>query len=90
MVAGCLPGRCHFQTGNLHANQRVEHVRSLLEEIGLEADRVRMINVSAGMGVQFAERAKEMAETITALGPNPLSVRKAQVAPTDAAMEETN
>ena len=90
MVAGCLPGRCHFQTGNLHANQRVEHVRSLLEEIGLEADRVRMINVSAGMGVQFAERAKEMAETITALGPNPLSVRKTQVAPTDAAMEETN
>ncbi|MBW2577948.1 MAG: hydrogenase iron-sulfur subunit [Deltaproteobacteria bacterium] len=90
MVAGCLPGRCHFQTGNLYANQRVEHVRSLLKEIGLEADRVRMINVSAGMGVQFAERAKEMAETITALGPNPLRVRKAQVAPTDAAMEETN
>jgi coenzyme F420-reducing hydrogenase delta subunit len=90
MVAGCLPGRCHFQTGNLHANQRVEHVRGLLEEIGLEAERVRMINVSAGMGVQFAERAKEMAETITALGPNPLSVRKAQVAPTEAAMEETN
>ena len=90
MVAGCLPGRCHFQTGNLHANQRVEYVRKLLEEIGLEADRVRMINVSAGMGVQFAERAKEMAETITALGPNPLRVRKAQVAPTDAAMEETN
>ena len=90
MVAGCLPGRCHFQTGNLHANQRVEHVRSLLEEIGLEADRVRMINVSAGMGVQFAERAKEMAETITALGPNPLRVRKTQVAPTDAAMEEPN
>ncbi len=90
MVAGCLPGRCHFQTGNLHANQRVEHVRGLLEEIGLEADRVRMINVSAGMGVQFAERAKEMAETITALGPNPLRVRKAQAPPRDAAMEETN
>ncbi len=90
MVAGCLSGRCHFQTGNLHANQRVEYVRGLLEEIGLEAERVRMINVSAGMGVQFAERAKEMAETITALGPNPLRVRKAQVPPRDAAMEETN
>jgi coenzyme F420-reducing hydrogenase delta subunit len=90
MVAGCLPGRCHFQTGNLYANQRVEHVRTLLEEIGLEPERVRMINVSAGMGVQFAERAKEMSETITALGPNPLRVRKAQVPPTDAAMEETN
>jgi len=90
LVAGCLPGRCHFQTGNLHANQRVEHVRGLLEEIGLEADRVRMINVSAGMGVQFAERAKEMAETISALGPNPLRARKTPAPPGETAMEETN
>lgn len=90
MVAGCLPGRCHFQTGNLYANQRVEHVRRLLEEIGLESERVRMVNVSAGMGVQFAERAKEMTETITALGPNPLRARRAQTAPSETALEETN
>ncbi|MBW2494839.1 MAG: hydrogenase iron-sulfur subunit, partial [Deltaproteobacteria bacterium] len=76
MVAGCLPGRCHFQTGNLHAKQRVDHVRELLEEIGLEPERVRMVNVSAGMGVQFAENAKDMSETIAALGPNPLRVPK--------------
>jgi len=42
------------------------------------------------MGVQFAERAKEMAETILALGPNPLRVRKAQAPTREAAMEETN
>jgi coenzyme F420-reducing hydrogenase delta subunit len=90
LVAGCLSGRCHFQTGNLHANQRVEHVRGLLEEIGLERERVRMINVSAGMGVQFAERAKEMAETISALGPNPLRARRAQAAPSASAIEDTN
>ena len=24
MVAGCLPGRCHFQVGILYANQRVQ------------------------------------------------------------------
>jgi F420-non-reducing hydrogenase iron-sulfur subunit len=83
MVAGCLPGRCHFQTGNLYANQRVEHVRALLKEIGLESERVRMVNVSAGMGVQFAERAKEMTETITALGPNPLPARSAGTAPSE-------
>ncbi len=90
LVAGCLSGRCHFQTGNLHANQRVEHVRGLLEEIGLERERVRMINVSAGMGVQFAERAKEMAETISALGPNPLRAQRAQAAPSASAIEDTN
>ncbi|MBW2541140.1 MAG: hydrogenase iron-sulfur subunit [Deltaproteobacteria bacterium] len=90
MVAGCLPGRCHFQTGNLHAKQRVDHVRELLEEIGLEPERVRMVNVSAGMGVQFAENAKDMSETIAALGPNPLRVPKSQASTTDAALEGTN
>jgi len=90
MVAGCLPGRCHFQTGNLYANQRVEHVRALVEEIGLEAGRVRMVNVSAGMGVQFAERAKEMTEAIAALGPNPLRARRAATPPSENAVEETH
>jgi F420-non-reducing hydrogenase iron-sulfur subunit len=90
MVAGCLPGRCHFQTGNLHANQRVEYIRHLLDEIGLEGERVRMVNVSAGMGVQFAERAKEMAESINALGPNPLRKKRPGAAPSARAMEETN
>jgi hypothetical protein len=49
-----------------------------------------MVNVSAGMGVQFAERAKEMTETITALGPNPLRKRRAGTAPSETALEETN
>jgi len=90
MVAGCLPGRCHFQTGNLYANQRVDHIRELLAEIGLEAERVRMINVSAGMGVQFAERAREMADAIRALGPNPLRAHRDAAALHAAETEDTN
>ncbi len=90
MVAGCLSGRCHFQTGTLYAKQRVEHVRGLLKEIGLEPERLRMINVSAGMGVQFAEHAKEMAEAIAALGPNPLRARRATAPAEVATMEEAS
>jgi coenzyme F420-reducing hydrogenase delta subunit len=44
----------------------------LLEEIGLEADRVRMYNLSSGEGPTFAAYAREMTENIKALGPNPL------------------
>jgi coenzyme F420-reducing hydrogenase delta subunit len=44
----------------------------LLEEIGLEADRVRMYNLSSGEGPTFAAYAKEMTELIKAMGPNPL------------------
>ncbi len=72
LVAGCLEGRCHFQTGNLYARQRVEHIATLLDEIGLESERVRMINISAGMGAKFAELANEFAESIAELGPTGL------------------
>jgi coenzyme F420-reducing hydrogenase delta subunit len=35
-----------------------------------------MLFVSGGMGVSFAEMAKEMTERIRALGPNPLKAEK--------------
>jgi|Deesub1362A_J573_1020465.scaffolds.fasta_scaffold05604_3 coenzyme F420-reducing hydrogenase delta subunit len=72
MVAGCLEGDCHFQTGNLNARRRVERLKRLLEEIGLEPQRLEMFNLSAAMAQRFAEAATEMAERIQALGPSPL------------------
>ena len=77
MVAGCLEGDCHFQQGNLNARRRVERVKGLLQTIGLEADRIRMFNLSSAMGKQFAEAAAEMTEQIAGLGPSPL--RSAQL-----------
>jgi len=72
LVAGCLSGKCHYQTGNLHAKQRVDYVRKQLVEIGLGEARIRMVNISAAMGAQFAEHASEMVEEVRALGPSPL------------------
>jgi coenzyme F420-reducing hydrogenase delta subunit len=43
-----------------------------LGQIGLESDRVKMLNLSSAMGVQFAEMTREMVERINELGPNPL------------------
>ena len=71
-IVGCLEGTCHYNEGNFQARERVEHVRTLLEEIGMEADRVRMYNLSSGEGPTFAAYAKEMTEHIQSLGPNPL------------------
>jgi F420-non-reducing hydrogenase iron-sulfur subunit len=69
---GCLEGTCHYNEGNLRARERVNHVRMLLDEIGIKGDRVRMYNLSSGEGPTFAAYAKEMTEHIKALGPNPL------------------
>jgi len=67
-----LPGDCHYLEGNLQARRRVEHIRELLVTIGLEGQRIQMINVSAAMGGQFAWSAAEFTEEIRRLGPNPL------------------
>jgi coenzyme F420-reducing hydrogenase delta subunit len=71
-VVGCLEGTCHYNEGNYRARERVEHVRTLMEEVGLEPERVRMYNLSSGEGPTFAAYAKEMTENIKELGPNPL------------------
>ena len=72
MVAGCLEGDCHYQRGNLNARRCVERTQRLLEQIGLEPERVRMFNMSSGMGQAWADAVAEMDTQIEALGPSPL------------------
>ena len=69
---GCLEGNCHYNEGNLRCRERVEYIHELLEEIGIEGERVRMYNLSSGEGPTFARYAEEMTEHIRTLGPNPL------------------
>ncbi len=73
LVAGCLEGGCHFIEGNLFAKKRVNYTRDMLAELGLEAERLRMVNVSASMGRPFTELVTEMIETVRKLGPSPLN-----------------
>ena len=71
-VAGCLEGDCHFKNGNVKAARRVAYAKKLLDEIGIDGDRVEMVTVSAGMGERFARTATEITEKIRELGPNPV------------------
>jgi coenzyme F420-reducing hydrogenase delta subunit len=72
-VAGCLEGGCHFTSGNLYARRRTEYMRDLLEEMGLEKERLRMVNVSAAGGRLLADHITDMVETVRKLGPSPLN-----------------
>ena len=76
-IAGCLEGECHFMTGNLKAKKKVQYVKKVMEEIGVEPERVEMFNLSAGEGPRFAEIAREMVERVKALGPTPVKTKKA-------------
>jgi coenzyme F420-reducing hydrogenase delta subunit len=79
LVAGCLEGGCHFIEGNLCAKQRVNATRELLSEIGLEAERLRMVNVSAAEARPLAEHIKDMVQTVRRLGPSPIAANTTSI-----------
>jgi coenzyme F420-reducing hydrogenase delta subunit len=71
-VAGCLEGGCHVLEGNLRARRRTGRIREILDEIGVGAERLKMVNFSAAMAPTFVERVEEIVATVRALGPSPL------------------
>jgi len=68
-IAGCLEGDCHFETGNYKAKKRTVYIRQLLDEMGIEPDRVQMFNIAASEAPKFARVAREVTERIRELGP---------------------
>ena len=73
MVMGCHIGDCHYITGNLQAEHKIDMLKKLLARTGLEVERLRLEWVSASEGGRFAELVKEFTEQIRKLGPSPLA-----------------
>ena len=71
-LGGGKCGSCHFLEGNYQAKRRVERVKRMVAEVGLEKERLEMFNMSAAEGPVFAEVVREMTERIKELGPSPL------------------
>jgi F420-non-reducing hydrogenase iron-sulfur subunit len=74
LIGGCHPGECHYISGNLKARRRVAILKSVLQDAGLEPERVWLRWISASEGAYFAETVQEMVDHIRALGPNPLKL----------------
>lgn len=85
MVMGCLEGTCHFLAGNYRARARVNRVAGILENIGLNGKRIRMYNLSAGQGANFAEFVGEFVDLIDILGPSPVNITRAKAPEQEAA-----
>ena len=71
-VSGCEIGDCHFMEGNLRARERVAFAKGLLEEVGLEPERLEMFHIGASDAPKWAETVRAMTERARALGPNPI------------------
>ena len=73
MVIGCMEGGCHFLEGNLRARKRTERAQDIMDELGLERERLAMYNLSSSDGPLFAKYVSEMTERLQELGPSPLN-----------------
>jgi coenzyme F420-reducing hydrogenase delta subunit len=67
-----MPGDCHYLVGNANARRRIERIKFLLAEIGLEPERVEMFNMSSAMAGEFARVANDMTARVESMGINPL------------------
>jgi len=76
LIAGCHPGDCHYQSGNYKTNRRIKLLKKLLEELGIDPQRVRFEYVSASEGQKFATIVTEFVAEIKKLGPNPITIEK--------------
>jgi F420-non-reducing hydrogenase iron-sulfur subunit len=73
LIGGCHPGDCHYEKGNYNALGRVELLRSLLRQMGIEQERLRLEWISASEGDKVQRVCNEMTEQVRRLGPLRLS-----------------
>ncbi len=74
-VVACPVGNCHHVRGNERGRARVKRARKILDEVGLDGERLDMFFMSGSQAQAFAIAAKTMTERIRTLGPSPLKLK---------------
>ena len=72
IVAGCHMGDCHYDAGNYKLDRRMRIIYNLIEELGIERERLYHDWISASEGEKFANTVRMMVAKIKDLGPSPL------------------
>jgi len=89
LVAGChLPSDCHYISGNFKAERRITLLRKVLEELGIEPERLRLEWISASEGDRFAAVVRKMVNDVKELGPNPLTIKEKKIDDREAARND--
>jgi len=69
MIAGCHPGECHYIEQNYKAMRRFYILKQLLQQLGIEAERIRLVWASAAEGQQLAQAIDQLVDDVRKLGP---------------------
>jgi F420-non-reducing hydrogenase iron-sulfur subunit len=70
LIGGChTPNDCHYMSGNFKAFKRVYMLKKLLQEIGVEPERLRIEWISATEAAKLVKVVNSFVEEIRRLGP---------------------
>jgi F420-non-reducing hydrogenase iron-sulfur subunit len=67
LVSGCHPGDCHYISGNLVARRKFAMLKSFLNYLGIEPERVQFSWVSASEGGRFAALIEKVVNDVKKL-----------------------
>jgi len=68
LVAGCRLGECHYISGNARAQQRMDVLKDVLAELGIDPGRVRTAWVAASEAGKFAGEVSRFVEDLEKMG----------------------
>ena len=71
----CPEGTCRYQEGNLRAQKRIAFTQELIEEIGLEPERLELIITPEGNPVTIDVMARRLLDREASVGPSPVRVQ---------------
>jgi coenzyme F420-reducing hydrogenase delta subunit len=72
LIGGCWPGDCHYINGNMKARRRVALLHEVIDQFGIDRERLWLRWVAASEGNMFVEVVEDMTSKLRELGPNPL------------------
>jgi F420-non-reducing hydrogenase iron-sulfur subunit len=75
-VVTCPVGACRYQEGNLRARKRLEFAQKLVQEIGLEPERLELIHASSPGPVTVDAIARELISREQKFAASPLNLKK--------------
>lgn len=76
LVAGCHPQDCHYKIGFDRAQNRVTALQELLDDYGINQDRLRVVSAGAPEGQKIADEITDFVNILEKLGPSGTEIKK--------------
>ncbi|MCJ7444756.1 MAG: CoB-CoM heterodisulfide reductase HdrA2 [Methanotrichaceae archaeon] len=75
LIAGCRLGECHYVKGNYQALQRINVLKGVMEKVGINSNRIKIVWCAASESEKFAKELKEFVEELKLIGPIGTEIR---------------